>query len=239
MSLERAPLYARAEAELRARIVRGEWKPGEALPTEPILAASLGISQGTLRRALAALEQQRLIERRQGIGTRVVEETSERELFHFFRAETVDGSRLQPTSLIHRIERRAARSAEQRALRLTRADRVHHLTRERRLGGRPCLLERISLPEPLFPGFALPTGVELAEELYVHYQRRYAITITRCAERLSAVAAPAPVARILHLPEGTPLLLAERTALDPLGRPVEFRLSWIQTADLRYAIDLR
>ena len=62
--LARAPLYARAEAELRARIARGEWKPGEVLPTEPALAAQLGISQGTLRRALGGLEAQGAIERR-------------------------------------------------------------------------------------------------------------------------------------------------------------------------------
>ena len=68
-------LYRQAEARLRARIAAGEWKPGAALPTETALAAEMQVSQGTLRRALAALEEQRVIERRQGVGTFVAEAT--------------------------------------------------------------------------------------------------------------------------------------------------------------------
>ena len=237
--LARAPLYARAEAALRARIAGLEWKPGEALPTEGVLATELGISQGTLRRALAVLEGQRLIERRQGIGTYVTKTTSERALFHFFRAEALDGGRVTPTSRLHRLETRAASPEEALDLGLPRRARVHALSRQRLVTGRASIVEDITLPAALFPGFHLPIDVELSDELYVHYQRHHGVTVIRVAEKLSAVAAPAAIADALECPQGTPLLLIARIAHDVLDRPVERRLAWMETRDLRYAIELR
>lgn len=238
-ALARDPLYARAEAELRARIARGDWKPGEALPTEPALAAQLGISQGTLRRALAGLERQRLIERRQGIGTYVTEATSERALFHFFRAQSRYGGRVAPTSLLHSLETVPAEAQDQRRLKLPKSARIHRLMRERLVEGVPSIVETISLPEALFPGFTLPVGVELTDELYVHYQRHHGITVMRVEEKLSAVPAPDAIARSLKRDAGWPLLYIERIAHDVLDRPVERRRSWMETSYLRYAIDLR
>lgn len=238
-ALARAPLYARAEQDLRARIAAGEWKPGEALPTEAALAAELGISQGTLRRALGVLEAQRLIERRQGIGTYVTQATSERALFHFFRAEAPDGGRLTPTSRLHRLDCAPATAEEARALALPRRARVHRMARQRFLGRSSPIVEEIALPEALFPGFTLPIGVELTDELYVHYQRHHGVTVMRVTEKLSAIAAPAGVAGMLGLATGAPILHIDRIAFDVMDRAVERRLSWIETGALRYAIELR
>ncbi len=238
-ALARAPLYARAEQELRARIAAGEWKPGEALPTEAALSGQLGISQGTLRRALGVLEAQRLIERRQGIGTYVTQATSERALFHFFRAEAVDGGRISPTSRLHRLERAPATAEEAAALVLPRRARVHRLARQRFVAGRAAIVEEIALPEALFPGFNLPIGVELTDELYVHYQRHHGITVMRVTEKLSAIGAPPAIAGLLDLAPGAPILHIARVAFDVMDRAVERRLSWIETGALRYAIELR
>lgn len=218
-----ATLYARAEAELRARIAAGEWRPGAALPTEPALAAALKVSQGTLRRALAALEAERVIERRQGVGTFVAEATSERALFHFFRAERPDGTRPVPTSRVLSQSRRRATAAERQALALPPRAAILLLERERLIEGEALIAETVVLPEALFPGLSLPVGVELRDELYVLYQRGFGIHVTRVEEKLSAQA---------------DRLLVERIALDLQDRPVEFRRSLLDTRRLRYRITL-
>lgn len=46
--------------------------PGNRLPTEPVLAQTLGVSRATLREAMRSFESQGMIRRRQGIGTFVV-----------------------------------------------------------------------------------------------------------------------------------------------------------------------
>jgi DNA-binding FadR family transcriptional regulator len=57
--------------KIREQIVSGAWRPGERLPRESELAAVLGISRNSLREAVRALSQLRVLEVRQGDGTYV------------------------------------------------------------------------------------------------------------------------------------------------------------------------
>ena len=59
-------------AEILRRLRTGRWKPGELLPTEADLAAELGCARGTVNRALQAVADDGLLERRRRGGTRVV-----------------------------------------------------------------------------------------------------------------------------------------------------------------------
>ncbi|HUZ85230.1 MAG TPA: GntR family transcriptional regulator [Gaiellales bacterium] len=56
---------------LRARVLAGEFLPGDRLPSEPELARSLGVSRSSLRAAIALLEEDGLIRRLHGSGTYV------------------------------------------------------------------------------------------------------------------------------------------------------------------------
>lgn len=58
---------------LREALVRGTPPPGEVLPPERTLAATLGVSRLTLRAALARLEAEGLVRARQGDGVRVLD----------------------------------------------------------------------------------------------------------------------------------------------------------------------
>ena len=72
MLIERSRSFAdQVEILLRGKIASGEYLPGSRLPSESELAAQLGVSRGTVRTALSALEAERLILRRQGDGTYV------------------------------------------------------------------------------------------------------------------------------------------------------------------------
>lgn len=56
---------------LRDKIASGEFPVGAAFPSENVIARDYGVAVGTVREALSALTQQRLIVREQGRGTRV------------------------------------------------------------------------------------------------------------------------------------------------------------------------
>ena len=62
-------LVDRALEQLRTRIKDGAWEVGQRLPTEPELAAELGISRNTVREAMRVLAFAGLIEIRQGDGS--------------------------------------------------------------------------------------------------------------------------------------------------------------------------
>src|SRR5918996_1947 len=55
--------------KLAQRISSGAIAPGARLPTEPELAAELGVSRATLREALRSLEEDGFVSRRRGAGT--------------------------------------------------------------------------------------------------------------------------------------------------------------------------
>jgi GntR family transcriptional regulator len=57
--------------ELRARILAGEWQPGERLPSEPELARRRTVSRSSMRAAITVLEEDGYVSRRHGSGTYV------------------------------------------------------------------------------------------------------------------------------------------------------------------------
>lgn len=238
MNLDRRPLYVQTEEVLTRRIAEGTWAPGALIPPEPELAQELGVSPGTLRKALAALERRRLIERRQGRGTFVAAHTSERALFHFFRVFDLAGCKHTPTSLVLDCRSGPASEGEAAALGLEEGAAVHRVERIRALATQPVILERILLPAARFPGFALPVLREMSDELYVLYQRDHGVTIARAEETLGAVAAKEDQALKLGLWPGAPLLEIARVAYDVADRPVELRITWLDTRLHRYHANL-
>jgi DNA-binding FadR family transcriptional regulator len=57
--------------KIQKLIISGSWGPGDRLPKETELAAQLGLSRNSLREAVRALSQLRVLEVRQGDGTYV------------------------------------------------------------------------------------------------------------------------------------------------------------------------
>jgi GntR family transcriptional regulator len=236
---EYQPLYAQVKALLLKRIGSGGLKPGEMLPNENELAAEYNVSQGTVRKALMALEMDKMLVRRQGVGTFVARHTRDQALFQFFRFVGLDDHRLIPTSKV--LTQRASRARSDQAARLgvEPGAALHSIARIRYLNGIPAIFERIFVPIALMPDLAVAEGDEMEDEMYVIYQERFGISIVRVAERLAAVAATAEEARHLKLDAGAPLLEIFRVAFDVNGKPVEIRVSRCDTTRTRYAADIQ
>jgi GntR family transcriptional regulator len=235
---EYQPLYIQVRDLLMRRIGSGGWKPGEMLPSEFELAAEYKVSQGTVRKALNALEADRLIVRRQGVGTSVARHTRDDTLFKFFRMVSLDGRRLTPKSVVVSQSKQRATREQASSLSIEPKTVLHSITRTRRFNDIPAIFERILVPVALMPGLEVEPGMEMDEEMYVIYQERFGITIARAAERLGAVGAKVDEARHLNVSIGTPLLEITRLASDVNGRPVELRISRCITHHTRYASEV-
>src|SRR5262245_6792229 len=70
------PVYRRLAQAIRGAVERGEIRPGERLPSERVLAERLAVSRTTVVSAYEELRRDRVIESRQGSGTRVAGEPS-------------------------------------------------------------------------------------------------------------------------------------------------------------------
>ena len=227
------PLYRRAKRALLELIERGAGAPGTALPSETALAGALGVSIGTLRRAVDELVAEHILVRQQGRGTFVAMHDAERFLFQFFHVERADGVREAPQVELLAFERQrldgdAAEAME--ALHLREGEQAFVIQNRLSLQGRPVVFDRIVLPVPLFRGLSEKKLRERPGTIYQLYQREFAITVLRAAERARAVPADRAAARVLGVAPGAAVMQVRRTALTFGDRPVEFRVSTINTA---------
>jgi GntR family transcriptional regulator len=230
------PLYRQVKDVLTRRIADGVWAAGNVLPSEPDIAADLGVSHGTVRKALDELAAENLVVRRQGKGTFVARHDDARILFQFFKLFTDAGERRFPDSRILSVDVRDADAEAARVLDLRKGARVVALERVRTLADTVCIFERITLPKALFPGIEKR---DLPNNLYELYRSDFGVTIARATERLKAVAATRREARHLDVAVGAPLLSVDRTALAIDGAPVEWRVSLCRTDTIHYLSDLR
>jgi DNA-binding GntR family transcriptional regulator len=69
VALQQELLHEQVYRVLRARIVNGEWKPQSLLPGEVMLSQEMGVSVGTVRKAMDQLARENLVLRERGRGT--------------------------------------------------------------------------------------------------------------------------------------------------------------------------
>jgi GntR family transcriptional regulator len=231
------PLYIQVKDSLVRRLIDGAWQPGQIIPSETDLAREIGVSQGTIRKALDTMTAENLLVRRQGRGTYVAEPAESRILFQYFRIVPDSGEASFPDSRILRWSREKAADAERESLALPQGSDVWRIARVRDLGGVPAIAETISLAAARFAGFEALASIP--NNIYRLYSDRWGITIARAREKLKAVAASKADAQALGCAEGTPLLRISRVAFDLEGSPVELRVSRCLTENVHYLSESR
>src|SRR5690606_21176071 len=63
------PLYKGVKLLITQGRMAGEWRPGQAIPSESRLAGRFGVSLGTVRKAIDELVAEKILVRHQGRGT--------------------------------------------------------------------------------------------------------------------------------------------------------------------------
>ena len=102
------------------------------------------------------------------------------------------------------------------------------------LQGEPSIVDDITLSDDLFPGLSEKIFLARGNTIYHLYQSRYGINVLRTDERLRAILANAELGALLRVSTGAPLLEIRRVALTFRDRPVELRISRVNTARLDY-----
>ena len=227
-------LYMQIKEHLVAKITKGEWQPGNIIPSEINLAREFGVSQGTVRSAITELVENNVLTRRQGRGTFVSNHDSHRALFHFFHIADNKGHKVLPDSNVINRRRKRASRMEASKLQLAAGTDVVRIERVRNISARPTIAETITLPADPFTDLGVAGNFDLPNTLYELYEKRYGITVHSADEQLRAVAASKREASLLNLEPGTPLLEIERIALTLDRTPIELRISRCSTKNHHY-----
>ncbi len=233
-----SPLYRQIKSLMLQALDSGEWRPGEAIPSETELAVRFGVSQGTVRKAIDEMAAENLLLRRQGKGTFVASHDDPRAFFRFLRLEANSGE-VQPTRSVPLECWRAKAGPEAaRVLGIQLADPIIVVRRLLEFGAKPVVVDEIYLPGDAFPGLTLELLQEWQGSLYSLFESHFGVRMVRAEERLRAVAADRSSAELLRVAEGSPLLSVERVSFSYGDRPMEWRRGLYSTAEHSYFNEL-
>jgi GntR family transcriptional regulator len=220
---------------LAERIARREWKPGFVVPNEGDLARELGVSAGTVRKALDLMEKGRLVTRRQGKGTFVKDQASDGVAARFNKLRGPCGERVCGPARPVDIADGTGDEQECRRLGLRAGTVVLRLRRLHILGAENVLVEVATLPAELFPGLWDKGAV--CDDISLMAQE-YGILLARAEERISIDAAPAAVAAALGVAPETRLMTLDRVIFTFDGRPVEWRMAYYGLGNGHYLVEM-
>jgi GntR family transcriptional regulator len=227
------PLYRQIKTLITQSLVSGEWRPGESIPSEIELANRYSVSQGTVRKAVGELAEERLLVRQQGKGTFVASHAEERSQFPFLRIAP-DGEGLRELTARLLDLRRIRDSASARQLALAPGSGVYVLKRILELNGQAVCYEEIRLPAPLFKGLTAAVVLEHECMLYSMYETRFGVRVLQAEERVKAVEAPREASAALDLAADAPVLQIERVAFTYGRQPTELRRCFCDTRAYHY-----
>jgi GntR family transcriptional regulator len=221
----------RVYLNLRDGIARGAYPADTLLPGEQRLAAEFDVSRVTIRRALEALDEDGLIDRRAGSGTRVLLRD------HDTRPLGADMTTLLPqldemsrktTVRLLAVRYDAAPAPVAAALETAPGARVQIATRVRLIGEQPFSFLTSYVPEDIACRF---DDAELATTALFQLLERSGVRISDAQQTVSAQLAAPEVAQALEISVGAALLSIDRVVRDRDGRGVEY-LSALYRPDL-------
>jgi GntR family transcriptional regulator len=212
------PRYLVVAKALGGEIASGALAVGNRLPGERELCRRFGVSRVTVRRALAELRDQGLIEAAGPRGSFVTASSvgEPNALVSFTEMAQTRG--LVASSRVLEARVRPAMLDEADALTAAPGSPIFELRRLRLLNGIAVGLEETRIPLRIAP--ELPEGDYSQTSLYDSL-RRSGVVPTRSDYDLQAIAADEPQAHLLGLERGAPLLQARAKTYDQAGRPIE------------------
>jgi GntR family transcriptional regulator len=218
-----SPLYQQIKALLLQSLDRGEWKPGEAIPSELELAARFQVSQGTVRKAIDELAADNLLIRRQGKGTFVATHHEARVRYRFLRLTPDDGHQPVSGSTIIDCRRVKAPVDIARLLELRGGDAAVNIRRLLTFDQIPTILDDIWLPGSVFRGLTAESLSRYRGPLYGLFESEFGVSMVRAEEKIRAITARDDQAGMLQVPAGSALLQVERVSFTYGDRPMEVR----------------
>jgi len=232
------PLYRQIKDLLLEGLRGGEWRPGDAIPSEIDLAARYRVSQGTVRKAIDELAAENLLVRRQGKGTFVATHGEPQVRFRFLRLTPDSGEAVAAERELLEFRRARASAELARLLELKPGEPVIMLKRRIAFDGSPVLLEEVWLPGNRFKGVTAAAISEHQGALYNLFETEFGTRMVRAEERLKAVSADPAAAALLGVEPGHALLQVERLSFTYGDTPVEWRKGVYKTDRHYYRSEL-
>lgn len=199
------PLYKQLEELLLTEIKNGQRKAGSRFPTEKELSEQYHVSRVTVRKALAALDEQGYLERKSGKGTFVAEKKMQRAISSAVLSfsQMCKLMNTQPGAKTIKIALEDPTEKEAELLKLKEGERIVVVERIRYVDEQPVLLECNKFPE----SFSFLFSENLNDRsLYDILEHNHNISFDHSSKTIDITFASTKEAKILGITKGYPLL---------------------------------
>lgn len=227
-------MHSQVEQLLRELIELPEYQKGAFLPREVELATKLGVSRNTVRQAANKLENEGLILRKKGVGTKVLAKSITTNLteWHSFTQE-MSSKGMPFKNLMLNVEWCTVKEEVANFLNIDTKTKVLKVSR----------LKGVDAPFVYFESYFQPriglTGTEdFQRPLYEILEEGFHCVPAVSRERIKAGRA-GKFAELLEVDKDEPILIRERFVSDPGDRPLEYNIGYYRNDKFTYSIEIR
>jgi len=213
------PLYLQVEQELSGRI-SDSGEPNGLMPSEEALMKIFGVSRITIRRAVAGLVEKGLLERKRGVGTRIIRTQIVEDLGKLRSyTQEVEYEGFQVVSQVLDVTVGPPSDPAREALDLAPGQQTVHI---KRLRG-----TNIVFPVVLFRS-EIPTSTGMTEQedfnksTYELLDRKYNMPVLWAEQKITAANATEEEAELLRIEYKAAVLTFTRIGYSVGDRPVEY-----------------
>ncbi len=214
-------MYAQLKERLIASVERGDFVPGDQLPSQRVLCERYGMSHMTVRRAINELLHEGLIYAIAGKGLYVADskQDAESEPLRSFSEETTRRG-MKASSKVLTAKIVGASTTLARALSVEVGAQLVYLYRLRLADGAPMALQVTYLPHTLCPGL-LEHDLEQGS-LFAVLHNVYGLHLAHSTRTVEATLADEQQASRLQLTPPAALLVVEQLTYLDSGQAIEF-----------------
>ena len=234
----KTPLYLQLKEYILKQIWNKELVPGDLLPSESILAQTLGISKATVRQCMGELSNEGYIEKKRNRGTIILD----RKLNIGYSNDIGDFSeRIKELGMIPKTELLglSVENSTKKVSQMLNAEegtKIIHLTRLRYADHLPIVYIDSFLP---YEANRFVLGHDLENEsLYSILDKEPSSHISRVVRTVFASEAMPEIAEKFHVRNGCAMLTVETYAYNSDGAIVEYSVSYSPNARNQYTFTL-
>lgn len=225
------PIYVQIAELLTRDIVAGRLIDGERLPPERDMATELGVSVGTLRKALRDMGQKGLVESVQGSGNYIRASGDTGTVYAMFRLELLEGGGL-PRAKALSVD---LMTKPNTLPSFGTSDKGTRVRRMRWLNDTIIAVEEIWLDADV----GIVSESTLSESLYATYRKNFGIWIQRAEDRVSLGPLPDWTPPDFSAAPGVTAGYIERLSWSDRPAPIEFSRTWFDPTRAVYVQRLK
>lgn len=207
------------------KISNGELTVGDLVPSEAQLSKKLGVSVGTVRKAIDKLENDKMLYRHHGKGTYVSDYGFDNRMFNFFSYASNTGSpiRIYKTTPVRKKIKATANISNE--LKINHGDDVIYLERMGYIDKKhPVIIEKSWWIAHVVEGLQ-KSNMHIPDLLYALISKQFDTHITSSKEVLTAGIADKKTSEILNINKGDPVIILYRHSYAKSKGMVEFRIT--------------